>query len=266
MSSNDEVSWLQERLSDRRWAAAALFAVFVVLCLIGVLITLALGGGAHQASPPATPAGAPPVATSVTASPATAVGDSGRPPGCHTTDTDQTIPTTTPTGVTWSLNAGVAVPSSATAGPMLTDGDLKYCYADTPLGAVLAASNLFGGGGSQSHAQAMVAHTLVRSGAASTAPVATTSEAPAASSTAQRLQLAGFRIGSNFTSGVATVLVATTFPAGTAASTPTYGEFSVQLQWQDGDWRFAPASTGAPFLSVGTTRDLSTYVPWSGVN
>ncbi len=143
------------------WIGSAVLLGLVAVALVVVLIHAAVSPKAATpaaASPPgATPGAAPSagVAPAPGGAPASAnAGQEGRPAGCSTTGSDQTVPTSPPTGVTWSLTAGFAVPSSVADGPTLHGpGGVRYCYSHTPLGAVLAASNLGQGTGSPQEIQ-----------------------------------------------------------------------------------------------------------------
>ncbi len=52
------------------------------------------------------------------------------------------MPTTTPTGLTWSTWAGVQEPTSTDAGPAHVAGAVAAGYARSPLGALLAAQQI----------------------------------------------------------------------------------------------------------------------------
>ena len=132
----------------------------MLLGLVVVALVIVLIHAATSPTPPGTaapaatpPAGAPPVAATSAAGgappPSAAAGsDGGRPAGCSTTGNDQTVPTSPPSGVNWTLTGGFAVPSSAADGPKLRGAaGVGYCYSHTPLGALLAASNLGHGTG-----------------------------------------------------------------------------------------------------------------------
>jgi hypothetical protein len=60
------------------------------------------------------------------------------PPGdCNVPDGPQTL--AAPDDVKWELYEGAALPSSATAGPLTTEGVVARCYARSPGGSLLAA-------------------------------------------------------------------------------------------------------------------------------
>ncbi len=108
------------------WIGSAVLLGLVAIALVIVLIHAAVSpkpATPAAASPPGATPGAAPLPGTATApggAPApTNAGQEGRPAGCSTTGSDQTVPTSPPTGVIWSLSAGFAVPSSVADGPKL---------------------------------------------------------------------------------------------------------------------------------------------------
>lgn len=63
----------------------------------------------------------------------------GSASACHPTDTDLVVPSSTPGGLTWQMFGPFPLPYSSTAGPLVMEDGLAWCYARTPLGAALAA-------------------------------------------------------------------------------------------------------------------------------
>jgi len=250
------------------WIGSAVLLGLVAVALIIVLIHAATStrpapptvasppsapsGSTAQAGGAASPGGSPP-ATSAGA------GQAGRPAGCSTTGADQTVPTSPPTGVTWSLTAGFAVPSSVVDGPTLhAPGGVGYCYSHTPLGALLAASNLGHGTGTPQEIQtASLDHSLVNNQYTSQiAGTPATGESPTSG-----VQLAGFRILS-----YSPVQASITLAASVDGRTDSYPQLSVAMQWQDGDWRAVPQAGPALFVTVASAPSLAGFVPWMGVS
>jgi len=248
------------------WIGSAVLLGLVVIALIIVLIHAATSPKPPSAAaPPApTPSGAPPVGTTSapgsTPPPSGPAGSGGgRPAGCATTGTDQTIPTSPPSGVNWTLTGGFAVPSSVTDGPRLhAPGGVGYCYSHTPLGALLAASNLGHGAGTPQEIQsASLDHTLVAN--------QYTSQLAATPATGEGstggVQLAGFRVLS-YSPEQASITLA----ASVGGRTDSYPQLSVAMQWQDGDWRAVPQAGPVLFVTVASAPSLAGFVPWAGVS
>ena len=248
------------------WAAAGLIAV-VIVALIGVLVvigtrdtTAVAGGTATTPSTAASATTAVPAPPGVGDTPTAAPAADGRPAGCTTTGTDQTTPVDTPRNVTWGLVAGTAVPSSPTDGPMLhSAAGVAYCFSRTPVGAMLAVSNL---GHATGAAQAVQNDQLKYS----TVPGPLADEIAAKPAVAsdpaatKGTQLAGFRVLS-YTPDSASIALAF------SVSTPgKYGVITAAMQWSQGDWRVVvqPGPTVTTTATVATSLD--TFVPWSGVS
>jgi len=249
------------------WIGSAVLLGLVAIGLVIVLIHAATSsnpGTPTAASPPGAPAGstaqaggAPPGGSPAVTAPG--AGQAGRPAGCSTTGTDQTIPTSPPAGVTWSLNAGFAVPSSAADGPTLHGAaGVGYCYSHTPVGALLAASNLGHGTGTPQEIQdASLDHSLVTNQYTSQlAGTPATGEGGTGG-----VQLAGFRIVS-YSPDQASITLA----ASVSARTDAYPQLTVAMQWQDGDWRAVPQAGPALFVTVASAPSLAGFVPWAGVS
>ena len=244
------------------WAAAGLMAV-VIVALVGVLIvigtrdTTPVAAGPAPAAPSALPA--PPGAS--TGSATTAPSGDNRPAGCATTATDQTIPGDTPKSITWALIAGFAVPQSSTAGPMLhSPAGVSYCYARTPVGVVLAVSNL---GRAVGNAAALqddsLKYSIVPGPLADqlAAKPAVTSDPAALAG----MQYAGFRIIS-YTPDSASVAIALS----SAAKPGTFLVVTAAMEWNQGDWRVVVQPGPTVLATATSTTSLASFVPWSGVS
>ncbi len=244
------------------WMGSAVLLGLVVVALVIVLIHAATSPKPPPAAaaPPATaPAAAPPAGATSAPGGAPAGSDGGRPAGCSTTGTDQTVPTSPPSGVNWTLTGGFAVPSAAADGPKLHGAaGVGYCYSHTPLGALLAASNLGHGTGTPEEIQnSSLAHTLAAN--QYTSQLAAT---PATGEgTTGGVQLAGFRILSYSPEQASITLAAIV-----AGRTDSYPQLSVAMQWQAGDWRAVPQAGPALFVTVASAPSLAGFVPWSGVS
>jgi len=243
------------------WMGSAVLLGLVVVALVIVLIHAATSPKPPPAAaaPPATaPAAAPPAGATSAPGGAPAGSDGGRPAGCSTTGTDQTVPTSPPSGVNWTLTGGFAVPSSAADGPKLHGAaGVGYCYSHTPLGALLAASNLGQGNGSPQEIQdsllkvSVVPNQYSAQAAAMPAPPR---------SNATGLQLAGFRIIS-YSSDQASIALALSAPG----RTDQYPQLTVAMQWYEGDWRAVPQPGPSVVVTAAAAQSLAGFVPWAGV-
>ena len=248
------------------WMGSAVLLALVAAALIFVLIHAATSNPTPAtpaaASPGASPGVAPPVGSTPTSGGGTAAppaGQEGRPAGCSTTGTDQTVPTSPPAGVTWTLNAGFAVPSSPADGPTLRGaGGVGYCYSHTPLGAVLAASNLGTGTGALPDIlqSTLDYSTVPNQYAKAAADAGSTGEAPPGD-----IQLAGFRI---ITYSPEQASVALSYRV--AGSTDSYSQLTFAMQWYKGDWRDVPQPGPSSVVTNATVPTLAGSIPWAGVS
>jgi len=248
------------------WIGSAVLLGLVAIALVIVLIHAAVSpkpATPAAASPPGATPGAAPLPGTATApggAPApTNAGQEGRPAGCTTSGSDQTIPTSPPTGVTWSLTAGFAVPSSVADGPTLHGpGGVRYCYSHTPLGAVLAASNLGQGTGSPQEIQDASLKLSVVPNQYS-AQVASTPAPPRDNRGSG--QFAGFRIIS-YSPDQASIALAASIPG----QTDSYPLLTVAMQWYQGDWRAVPQPGPTVVVTGSSATSLAGFVPWAGVS
>jgi hypothetical protein len=249
------------------WIGSAVLLGMVAIGLVIVLIHAATSGKPGTptaASPPGAPSGstaqaggAPPGGSPPATAPG--AGQAGRPAGCATTGTDQTIPTSPPAGVTWSLTGGFAVPSSAADGPTLHGpGGVRYCYSHTPLGAVLAASNLGQGTGSPQEIQDASLKLSVVPNQYS-AQVASTPAPPRDNRGSG--QFAGFRMIS-YSPDQASIGLAASIPG----QTDSYPLLTVAMQWYQGDWRAVPQPGPTVVVTGSSATSLAGFVPWAGVS
>jgi len=248
------------------WMGSAVLLALVAAALVFVLIHAATSSPTPAtpaaASPPASPGVAPPAGSTPAPGGGTAppAGQEGRPAGCSTTGTAQTVPTSPPAGVTWTLTAGFAVPSSPADGPKLHgDAGIGYCYSHTPLGALLAASNLGHGTGTPDETQTAVLKLSVvpNEYSAQVASAPATADTPGGAG----IQLAGFRI-ITYSPDQASITLAASVPG----RTDTYPQLTVAMQWYAGDWRAVPQAGPALFVAVASAPSLAGFVPWAGVS
>ncbi|MEU3255659.1 hypothetical protein [Streptomyces sp. NPDC006997] len=174
-------------------------------------------------------------------------------------DDVQDVPATAPTDLTWTLYGSVALPASEAAGPAVTDGDVARCYARTPLGALLATSQISvrylaaGDWLAVTRAQTVGAgrdaYLAERRAAERTAPP------DAGARGAVHGQIAGFRFVT-YHDTTAVIQTVWRFPDGRMQAATT------TVLWRDGDWRLEyPADPVAPT----PVDSLAGYTEWGGV-
>lgn len=165
--------------------------------------------------------------------------------GCGITDTSQKLPTTTPKGIDWIVWRKAALPRSTTAGPLEIDNStgVTGCYADTPVGAVMAAVNI------SYRATLTAPDTTIVDEQVADGPYKQKLHNLAAQYQAPDSfpQLAGFRFIS-YSKQYATISIAIGNENGYATS-------QTQVAWQGGTWKM-----------VATANDLDTSSSWQNVD
>ena len=187
--------------------------------------------------------------------------------GCDLPPGPQTVPTTAPSEITWTLWRTAALPSSPTAGPMVVQGDLARCYAHSPLGALIAAVQIY------ARWQLVMSNQEWRS-------IAYGQMVPSAG---RQIVIADMKAE------------AKADPAGLAAPTPP-GDFAqiaafqflsytpdstvidivvtkagqyvvgpITLAWSDGDWKIAVLPAGTITGPAQVISSTAGYIAWSGV-
>jgi hypothetical protein len=218
-------------------------AVVVLGLLVGAsLLALLLnrdGNGGQQA--------APGVSTAPVPEPKPPTSDAVPPPL-----------TRAPSGVTWELFQGVALPTSRTDGPTRFDGPVHAGFSRTPTGALLAAAQV-------SYRSLVdpdinnlrrVAQAQLVEGPGKTAYLNLIGQLRENNSPAAGYaQIVGFRY-LTYTPDVAVISLATRGNSGRLQ----VGSYT--LRWVDGDWKLEKPASGLQQPQV--VQDLAGYVLWSG--
>jgi len=181
--------------------------------------------------------------------------DGGSCPGLS--DGSEDVPDSAPAGVTWSLYHGVALPSSKAAGPAVPGPDVARCYAHTPVGALLASSQI---GVRYLAAEDWRAVTRAQTVGAgrdtylARRAAAEQTAAPDQEGTAHG-QIAGFRFVT-YHSTEAVIDTVWRFPDGRMQAAGT------TVLWREGDWLLEyPTAPPAPT----PVDSLAGYVAWGGM-
>lgn len=169
-------------------------------------------------------------------------GAGGRPENCRTDDRDTARPTTPPTEVRWRKIESAMVPTSPSAGPLHIDSGTWWCFARTPMGAVLAAHIIPVRLGSVDWRT--VAEQQVVPGTPRDRFVMNRAVEDNASPDEGTVQVfKGFSLAS-YSHDSAKVELLLANPLGGYLST------SVSVRWRDGDWKVLPRDDGSVTSSV----------------
>lgn len=240
-----EDSVARERSRTGLWAAAMVVGLIVVL---GIVLVFATRGGTKAGKQTAAPR------------PTTAV---SQPPSISPTPSaplPTAVPTAAPTGVTWSLFQGVALPASRTDGPTRISGPVYAGYSHTPAGALIAATNLADrylvtpGDGWRKVVEQQVLPGVGRD-AYETERAKVTTDDP----TGTYGQIAGFHFVT-YSPEVAVVQLVSRFSNSGRLQVAT-----VTTRWVDGDWKLELQPDGGSSPTVQSTSTLSGFTPWGGV-
>jgi hypothetical protein len=253
VSINDLPTGEDQRSPFRRagFLAALGFLVLVVLLAVAVVAT----HGSGKSKTPTAGGGPSTAAAQPSATSGSSTGNS-----CGLTDTSQTVPTTTPPNITWVLVHGDAVPTSPTAGPGKVQGMIASCYAHTPLGALIAASQIGDRLGIASNADAAeILKQQVVPGPGRDHDLAVLASGNNQNDGTVDGQTAAFQFVS-YSPDTAVINLVSHMNNGTN-NTATF-----TMRWLDGDWKLQLQDDGTDSSNVSQVSSLSGYVPWSGVS
>ncbi|GAA3514508.1 hypothetical protein [Georgenia daeguensis] len=156
----------------------------------------------------------------------------------------------------WELVGTSAAPSVENHGPGEVEEDgFRYCYSQTPTGALLAAANTATIGSDPELAVKSV--QLLADGAGKEVAAEQAEAALAGGSTGGTVQVAGFRF-LNYTGTSAKVDLAFRLSTGELVSQP------FDLVWEAGDWKLRTADDGQLLSGISQIPDLTGYVLWAG--
>ena len=247
----DESAWTQPRFL----IAGGIVGVIAVL---GLVLALSGHGGSSGSGKPTAVAqtSSSQTASSSTSSSSTTVSSSANPNGCSLSAGSQTVPTSAPSGTQWQLVGEMAAPSApSTIGPQHTVDGFHVCFADSPLGALYAAVNVWAVG--TAYPFATVLERLGANMPTLRPDIAGEKKTPNARINGNsQLQVAAFSFVSYSATSATIDLVFQA--AGTSTgllSLPT------SLEWQDSDWRYVAPPNDTP--SYGQVPNLNGFIAWS---
>ncbi|MBG6191710.1 hypothetical protein IWX64_002677 [Arthrobacter sp. CAN_A212] len=224
----------------------------LVLVLIAAVIVIAFlpRGGDEPDAETTEPA------TSETTSAPAATADGAEESVCGLPASDDTALGAAPES-DWELVGTMAVPvAPETAGPgVVDDSGLRTCFAQTPTGALYAASNIWATGffGDPANLyEKLTADGPIKDQALEA--IANGEEVGAQD--APGMQIKGFILRS-YTDQEAVVDIGVETQTGAVGSLPT------PLVWEEGDWKIDLPSTGD--TGFRQLDDLSDYISWNGV-
>ncbi|BCK67376.1 hypothetical protein Srufu_013290 [Streptomyces libani subsp. rufus] len=183
-------------------------------------------------------------------------GQNARPADCRTDDSDQEKPTASPKDLYWKPDGTSLVPMSKSAGPLKFDGPVWYCFAHTPMGAVLAVHAITDHFGYPRWREVVERQLVPGPGRdAFIAERSRQTEKPG-SGQLEGGGYAGFSVLA-YNKKEATVMVLVRMP-----NAEQYGSLSATVRWQDGDWKVLPDSHGAVYSGGSHVDGTNGFVTW----
>ncbi|MDG4757285.1 hypothetical protein [Micromonospora sp. WMMD710] len=222
--------------SQRSWQLSAGFVAVVLV--VGLFALLVKPDDAQE--------------TSSTQSVRIDAGPGQRPDGCQTDDSAQGVPVRAPNDVTWRELNGGSIPVSRSAGPRVLGGPLLWCFAHTPMGAVLAANVIPRQLSGRDWAQ--VAERQIIPGEDREIFVSMRATYVEPAGTQSVASLAGFSLVS-YSDSVATVRILMSFTQGMAVT-----EYTVA--WSGGDWKIKPLPSGDLHTALIPMSTSSGFIMW----
>jgi hypothetical protein len=214
---------------QRRWIIPA--ALLVAIIIVTVILTTISGGQSRTATTAASPAGS-----------------------CPATSASDAIPTAPPGDLRWQNLGAMLVPVSATSGPARYAGAVWECYAHSPLGAVMAAYDIFAGLASPDW-RTVAGHEVVPGRGQRAFIAASQSQAYQAPPPGAIAQAVGFEV-------VSYTLQQATIEALASAGEDAYQADERTVAWVDGDWKMVLTPDGDTGPDTQLVTSAGGFVLW----
>ena len=241
-ASDDEREWL----GGRRWTALAAIGFVLFLAVAAIIVLLGGHDDPQRGSPPPAAAGSGGAQTA-------AASRCGLSPPLST---DLDVPSSAPAAVSWTLLQATMLPSSRSAGPGTVDGLVASCWAQTPVGALLAAAQIPFRYGTAGDTEWRPTVMMLAPGAGRDAFVRRRAAETFSPVPDSPPQIVGFRFLS-YTPTAATVEIVLRYhPAQLVAA-------EQRVAWYEDDWKYVADPAGGPW-NLREVPDLTGFIPWGG--
>lgn len=155
----------------------------------------------------------------------------------------------------WEFQGTTGYPTSSAFGPGETNADgVRYCFQQSPSGALFAAANAVAQGSDPTVQEAFATY-FTATGPGRDAAIA---NAVSGSASSGRIEIAGFRL-LEYGDGSARVDVAV---RATSNGQTIYGSGVYPLTWEDGDWKLVVSDSGEMQYDFAQIPDLAGYISW----
>ncbi|WP_160050112.1 MULTISPECIES: hypothetical protein [unclassified Nocardiopsis] len=176
---------------------------------------------------------------------------------CGLQGSDETTLDTAPQEVTWEFVGTMRAPANPDAGPgLVADDGFRQCYAHSPTGALLASANMTALGTDPKLVPQMLEELVAEGTGQDAALAAVDAEGAAADPSGVRMSIVGFNL-MGYGSEHARVDLAL------EGSNGVFMSYTVDMKWEDGDWKRELAPTGDSIIPAAQIPDASGYIPWS---
>ncbi|MEU6602919.1 hypothetical protein [Streptomyces flaveolus] len=177
-----------------------------------------------------------------------------RPEGCRTDDTARGLPKAAPADVKWRTVGGTRVPTSASAGPTRSTGPVRWCFAHTPMGAVMAA-HIIPAQMTGPDWRSVIDEQVVAGFGRNLFVSQRSSLADTSLKTRQSGRYMGFAV-EDYDKDSAKVNVLIKSPQGSFITT------TVSVRWSNGDWKVEPGNDGGLHSTVTAVGGPDGFVQW----
>ncbi|MBV9450746.1 MAG: hypothetical protein JO345_33135 [Streptosporangiaceae bacterium] len=219
-----------------RWTAAT--GLLAILVIIAVVLTIS-SSTSHQATGTKQPSA------------------DNQAQACPASSSSDAIPTAPPADLRWKNVGPMLVPTSATAGPMRYQGSVWECYAHSPMGAVIAAYDIFASLASPDWRTA-AEHEIAPGPGEQAFIAAGNSQTYQAPAPGQIAPAVGFEILS-YTPQQATIEALASAGDGYQADERT-------VAWVNGDWKMVLTPDGKPGPDTQLVTSADGFVLWGSAS
>jgi hypothetical protein len=253
------------------FVASAIVIGAVVVCLVVWLLLGGRGGGTPSTQPTATPSVVEPTdettdePTEPPATPGEPTATATPPPlnngrgGCKSKSPNQSIPRVAPASVSWQFETDMLIPLQEQGGPAATYANgVRYCFAHSPTGAVLAAMVTLGQIRNP-HLTEAVLRTRIAPGAGLTRALREVRSTPTPRGEGDTSQFTGFKV-IDYEPTKAIISIAVQIDPQSVAALP------MTLLWLKGDWKVVLQPDGSfnGEVAPDVLQSLQGYVRFGG--
>jgi hypothetical protein len=176
---------------------------------------------------------------------------------CPASPQSSALPTALPVGLRWKGDGAIEVPISASDGPFRIQGDVQSCFAHSPMGAVIAAYDIFGSLLSPQGTTATALAGLAPGHGRQVYLAGTRAQGIPTLTPGELVQPVGFRVMS-YTPRRATIETLA------SASSQYFQTDQRTLVWSGGDWRLLLTPDGSIGPDPQLAQSTAGFVLWGG--